>query len=437
MRCLPGRLRRAAAAAIERGTLMPEGSHALIRTEDDVRQALETLGCRVPNTNAVLRVVHDPGQPKRRSKLALLRGTDKTALRVWLISRCAILALTWPAVSILRGSSKSFEPWTSVWLYWDSYRLQSIARYGYFGPKAHFIPDQVAFLPGFPVVLSVVHIVIRQWTVAGLLVSFVAGGIAVVALARICDNYYAPGAGSNAVLFLVTSPASVFLALGYTESLFLAMSLSCWLAVRQGRWTTAVCLAGLAAFTRVNGLFLCVAVLIEILRTGHGRRVRIIATFVLTLLPLAGYEIYLWVRTGDWMAWQHAEVAGWQRQLTNPVIAFKATWTAAFGHEFAAVTSFPFQVEILAALAGLAVTAVMLWRRRWAEAAYAGLTIAALTTSVWYESIPRALLLLWPLWCGLAAISVRHPWIGHIYVALCIPVAVTIGLLYMNGSWAG
>jgi hypothetical protein len=416
---------------------MPQGRHVLARTEDDVRQALEALGFRVPSTNAVLRVVYDAGHPGARSKPALLRETDKAALRVWLISRCAVLALTWPAVSILRGSAKSFEPWISVWLYWDSYRLQSIARYGYFGAQGHFIPDQVAFLPGFPIVLSVVHVLIRQWTAAGLLVSFVAGGLAVVALARICDNYYAPRAGRNAVLFLVTSPASVFLALGYTESLFLAMSLSCWLAVRRGRWTTAVWLAGLAAFTRVNGLFLCVAVLIEILRTGHGRRVRAIATFVPALLPLAGYEIYLWANTGNWLAWQHVETAGWQRQLTNPITAFETTWNAAFGHEFAAVGSFPFQVEILAALAGLAVTGMLLWRRRWAEAAYAGLTIAALATSIWYESIPRALLLLWPLWCGLAAISVRRPWIGHIYVALCVPVAVTIGLLYMNGSWAG
>jgi Mannosyltransferase (PIG-V) len=382
--------------------------------------------------------------PERTTPVARLAGrlrwlspADLAVLRIWLLSRCAVLALTWPAISIFRGSAKSSVPWLSIWQNWDAVRLQSIAQYGYFGPAGHPVPNQIAFFPGFPIVLAAVHLIAAQWTVSGLLVSFIAGGVAMVALGRLTDLDYEPGSGSRAVLFLVASPAAIFLAAAYTESLFLALALCCWLAARNGRWTLAVLLAGATCVIRVNGLFLCAALAIEIIRAGHGQRIRSLATFVPALLPLAGYELYLRLRTGDWLAWQHAELAGWQRTITNPIATFRTTWTAGFGREFAAPINFVFQLEILAVLIGVVTTIVLLWYRRWPEAVYAGLTIAALATSIWYESVPRALLQLWPLWCGLAAAAARRAWIGQLYLALSVPICAAIGLLFLSGNWAG
>jgi Mannosyltransferase (PIG-V) len=366
-----------------------------------------------------------------------LTSADLAVLRVWLISRCAVLALSWPAMWILQASSKTARPWLGLWEQWDAVRFQAIAQYGYFGPAGHVTPHQVAFFPGFPLVLAVAHVLIRQWTVAGLLISFVAGGIAMVALGRIADRDYQPGSGHRAVLYLVASPAAIFLAVGYAESLFLAFALCAWLAARGGRWPVAMALAGGATVIRSNGFFLCAALLVEVIwRAGENRRKALVA-FPLALLPVAGYELYLRASTGDWLAWQHAETAGWQRRFTSPLTAFHTTWTAAFGHEFTAPVAFVFQLELLAVLAGVAVTVALAARRRWPEAVYAGLTIGVLATSVWYESVPRALLLIWPLWCGLAALAGRRAWTGQLYLALSIPACAAIGLLYLSGNWAG
>ena len=185
--------------------------------------------------------------------------------------------------------------------------LQSIAQYGYFGPAGHVVPNQVAYFPGYPIALHVVQLVVRQWTVSGLLLSFVAGGVAVVALGRVAELDYEPGSGGRAVLYLVASPAAIFLAAGYTESLFLAFALCSWLAARRHNWMLAVLLAGGACIIRVEGLFLCAALLVEIGRRAGGQRARSLAMFVPALLPLAGYEVYLRLRTGDWLAWLHAE----------------------------------------------------------------------------------------------------------------------------------
>jgi hypothetical protein len=198
-----------------------------------------------------------------------------------------------------------------------------------------------------------------------------------------------------------------------------------------------VALAGLACVIRVNGLFLCAALAVEILRSADGRRIRSLAAFIPALVPLACYELYLRLRTGDWLAWQHAETRGWQRRLTNPVDTFRTAWTAGFGHEFSAPINFVFQLEILAVLAGLIAIVMLLVHRRWPEAVYAALTIGALATSDWYESVPRALLLLWPIWCGLAVAAARRPWAGQLYLAVSIPIAAAIGMLFLSGNWAG
>jgi hypothetical protein len=391
-------------------------------------------------------------------------ASDLAALRIWLVTRLAVLALTWPAAFVMRGSAKSPQGWLSMWQQWDAVRLQAIAQYGYFGPPGRALPDQVAFFPGYPFALEVVHALARQWTVSGLLVSFVAGGVAVVALSRIAELDYQPrtgqpasnqqpisqvaaghratgasqrATGASAVLYMVVSPAAIFLAAGYSESLFLAFALLSWLAARNRRWVLAVLLAGGASFIRINGLFLCVALTIEILRRADGRRLRALAAFIPALAPLVGYELYLHWRTGDWLAWVHAEKHGWQRQLTNPVDTFKTAWTAGFGHEFSAPINFVFQLEILAVLIGVVTIVALLICRRWAEAVYAALTIGALATSIWYESVPRALLLLWPIWCGLAWVAARWRWVDQIYLAVSIPISTVIGLLFLTGHWAG
>jgi hypothetical protein len=366
-----------------------------------------------------------------------LTPTDRTALAIWLTTRLAVLALTWPAAFIFRGQTKSPQGWFQLWQNWDAVRLADIAQFGYFSPAEKLYPNQIAFFPGFPGALDIVHALVRQWTVSGLIVSFIAGTVAVVALSRIAERDYRPGSGSKAVLYLVVSPAAIFLAAGYTESLFLALAVTSWLCARSDRWVAAVLLAGLASVVRVNGLFLCVAVAFEILRRAGGQRVRALAVFIPALVPLACYEIYLKVTTGSWLAWMHAEQLGWQRQLTNPIDTFKTTWGAGFGQEFAAPINFVFQLEIFAVAAGVIATIALLVHRRWPEAIYVGLTIVALATSIWYESVPRSLLLLWPIWCGLAVLAMRRAWVGYVYLAISIPVSAAIGLLFLTGNWAG
>jgi Mannosyltransferase (PIG-V) len=435
------------------------------------------------------------------------RPTDMAALGIWLASRAVLLIVS--LYSKFLTPSGSSSSWLGLWQHWDWYRYLTIAEYGYTSGKGPAYDSNItAFFPGFPLVLRAVHVVVRNWAAAGLLVSLVAGAVAVVALARLAQFEYEsrhPGADPDsadkaartAVLLLVCAPAAVFLAAGYTESLFLAFAVPGWLAARRHHWVSAGVLIALACTIRINGLFAAAGVLVMFLMSRPV--LRDWSRSPALLLPLAavgGYMAYLKDITGDWLAWLHAEQRGWQRNLTNPITAWRSSWDMAFGsgpgalvvkrgvrisfrpggpgakgvpggsvgpaghrghglpgpggpgitvgpggaHGLAGIGPFDlweFKLELLAAVVGVALVGWLAWRRCWAELVYVGLSVFALVTSTVYMSIPREMLLWWPLWIGLAIWMARRRWARVAYVAVSGSLMIGVALLFFSGQWAG
>ncbi|WP_435845770.1 hypothetical protein [Streptomyces exfoliatus] len=237
------------------------------------------------------------------------------------------------------------------------------------------------------------HLGVPHWTAAGLLISLAAGAVAVLALARI------------AVLFLLVSPCGTFLAAGYTEALFLAPALPARLAAQRHAWALTATLTALATTVRISGLFLAAAIALTSswppAPTGASGADCRGWLFLPGVLP-GLYTPYLHAHTGDWMAWKHAQERGWYRDFHAPWTAWSHTWDSAFAHAQTTAYAFMFQTELVAMTVGLVLLGVLLHRRLWPDALYIALSLWALGTSYWYTSIPRATLLRWPLWIGLA-----------------------------------
>ncbi|WP_327290251.1 hypothetical protein [Streptomyces sp. NBC_01198] len=403
--------------------------------------------------------------PMDRSVLWLYAATR---VGVWLTAYCA----GWLFAG--DGSGRAAPSLLGRWQQWDWDHYLKIAEHGYFGgpPGSGGAPtadNREAFFPGFPLLLRAVHaVLIPQWTAAGLAISFVAGAVAVLALARIARleavTAGRPGAGSgddagrleavtpgrpgagsgddagrHAVFYLLLSPCAVFLAAGYTEALFLAVALPCWLAARQGRWAAAGLLGCAACAVRVSGLFLAAALVVRFVTAGREARGSWwpAGWLVLPALPAAAYCWFLHARTGDWMDWKHAQERGWYRRFDSPWQAWGHTWHAAFSHTQSTPYALLFQFELAAMVVGLALLGLLLWRRRWAEAVYLALTLWALGTSYWYMSVPRASLLWWPLWTVAAGWTLRRPWLRTAYVAVAGPLATVLAVAFTSGRWAG
>jgi hypothetical protein len=373
-------------------------------------------------------------------------GTDgRAALAVWGPSRLGLIALAWIAAWLFASGAEPPGPWLARWDRWDAGIYVSIARDGYFGPGLE--STHIAFFPGFPMAMWFAHLLVWNWTAAGLLVSFAAGTVAVVALGKLAADESGAGAeperagpqgAANAVLFFALAPAAVFLAAGYSESLFAAFAFPAWLAARRDRWVLAAVLAAGASTVRINGLFLAAAIALEfLLAGGERRRWQQLPLLAVPVLPTLAYMAYLHRNTGDWLAWQHAQALGWFRTFRDPKSAWNETWRAGFGGTQEGHTAWVFQLELLAFVVGLALTVTLLVRRRWPEALYVGLSLLALGTTTWFMSVPRAMLLWWPLWTMLGAWAVRRPVVKTLYVCCVAPVMVGVAVLFLSGQWAG
>jgi len=357
-----------------------------------------------------------------------------TALRAWVATRVAVALLVVAGARQVFSATDPGQGFLDRWDSWDVTLFAEVAQFGYDGYPQHY-PDKdiAAFFPGFPAVLSAAHLFVPDWTAAGLLVSLIAGAVAVVYLSRLAELDGADG--GRAALYLVLSPYAVFLAAGYSEALFLALALPGWFAARKGHWPTAALLVAAACTVRVSGAFLAVALVVEWATTSRDWRVA--PWLAAPFLALFGYAFYLWTLTGDWLRWQHAQASGWGRHLTSPLQALQTTWAAAGSPELGSEYQWSFRAEIVAVLVGLVVTLVLLTRREWGQATYVGLSVGALATSTYYLSIARATLLWFPLWILLAQLAARRPWVHTAYLALATPLMAVAVLTFTSGRWVG
>jgi mannosyltransferase PIG-V len=379
--------------------------------------------------------------------LARTRPQDAAVLRLWLLTRAAVFLTVSAGAWLVTAASHPTHPipYLARWSRWDTGLYVAIAHWGYGGDPAN--PAGVpldAFFPGFPLAMRLLHADTGiDYLVAGLLISFVAGGIAVVALARIAELEAGPDIpagrlGERTVLLFLLAPSAIFLAGAYTEALFLACALPAWLMAKRGRWVPATLLAAGACAVRPTGLFFAAALIVEFLAARDGRRVwRLAPTLVVPFLPFLALTAYQHQRTGDWERWHHAEREGWYKVFAWPWEGLRHALDAVNSGQYTADWAWMYRGEIIAAAVGVILTGWLLRHRRWGEATFVGLQVFTSITVYWWMSIPRFTLTWWPLWIALAAWTLRRPAALHAYLAILAPFMILFTLAFSTGRWAG
>jgi hypothetical protein len=140
------------------------------------------------------------------------------------------------------------------WNRWDTVWYTDIAQHGY---RTY---GSTAFMPLYPLLIRIVAPLLGGNLLASaLLLATTATFFALLALYRLAERL-APGRGLGPQALMVAAllPLAFFLVAGYTESLFLALSLWAILAALGERWVWMALLAGLAALTRQQGVLLAI-----------------------------------------------------------------------------------------------------------------------------------------------------------------------------------
>ncbi len=91
--------------------------------------------------------------------------------------------------------------------------------------------------------------------------------------------------------------------------------------------------------------------------------------------------------------------------------------------------------EIMA-MAVIAIFTIVLVRRRWwPESIYLLVTMISLGTSTMYHSVPRTLVVLFPIWMVLGVWMTHRRWLRWAYVICCLPILILVSIRYTQGQW--
>ena len=316
---------------------------------------------------------------------------------------------------------------------WDVAHFVSIAEVAYANRS------DIAFFPGWPLLLRLASGIGAPTLLAGTLLALVASGFATAALYRM--------GGAPAAIAWLLAPTAVFTMVPYTESLFCAAAFWAWERASARRWGQAAALAAVAASVRVSGVFLIGALAILALTQAGPwlARARRLAWLALPTLVVAAYAIYLFALTGSWSAWYDTQAAGWSRGFTWPWVSLQHTLEAVVPGAYAEHPEWVwvFRAELVSMVVGVLVTIVCLVRRRWAESFWVGIQVLAFSVSYWFMSVNRAVLLWFPLWTLIGGAAVgrgrRRGWPPAVLAAVVV-VALAVqaawAWLFFTGRWA-
>jgi len=341
---------------------------------------------------------------------------------------------------------------------WDAAWYLVIAHYGYRPDLGSFTYSRTAFFPLYPLGLRAIAALGFAPVLAGVLLSVGALALSLYGIHRLTTlelSRTGPSAIGRpraaevarlAVLVMAFAPMAFFFSAVYSESLYLALSVGLFWCARQGRWALVGALGALAAATRSAGVVLLLPALMLYL---YGPREDRAPDFPrgpwlrpryrprpdmlwLGLVPvgLGLYMAYLALSGGDALMPFHAQDV-WARHFAGPYLGMWDGVKAGFEgarqllsfqrHHlyFPSPSGSPFVAAghnlMLLAFLILAVPAVV-GVLRTLPLAYGVYVIAALGLPLSYPvtaqplmSLPRFLVVLFPLGIWLAAWLAAHP----------------------------
>lgn len=359
--------------------------------------------------------------------MALIREILHPAVWIYagvvvVLTRLVFIGIAY-VIWLTAGESSGF---LEVWRQWDANILLGIAEHGY-APKADSHPT--AFFPLFPLLVRAVFFM--NPVLAGMTINGLACWVAFAYLYRLAEEESGQRAGQRAVSYLVLFPTSVFLIAPYTEALFLAGAIPAFYYARRERWVFVGPFAAVATGTRVVGVFVLLGLVVEFLtqkRFSLPRTFAPVAALLVGVLPLAGYGMFLFRTKSDPLYFLVDQRLGWSRSFTNPLEAFLTSWRAGGFNDWIPLV---WRLEVLAVAIGVAFTLWALLRGEWGLATFMGVTMAAMMTSTWYQSVPRVLLGFFPIGFLLAT---RQRY-GVLLLATFGPLAALGVVLFTQGVW--
>lgn len=319
---------------------------------------------------------------------------------------------------------------------WDASHYEVIATHGYAATAERGF--HICFFPLFPLLAAPLVLLLGNSTLALLLVANFFCVIAFAVFYRLAEFEFDGEVAKIGVVSLALFPTAYFFHLGYTESLFLAATVAAFLSARKGAWAWAGFFAFAAALTRMTGLALVPALLVEYLQQRDFRIRQMRPSILCVFTPLLGIALYTVLNAcvfGDPLRFLSMQAEVFSKRLDWPWVGFLGDWEGL-------ATADP-TTRIMICCAHLAAFVLAtgffvwsVWRLRPCYSVYLGaLWVLTFCYSFWM-SLPRFLLGMFPIFF-LAALVLRRRPLVQFFAGFAGTLFYGLGLLqFVRGWWA-
>ena len=356
---------------------------------------------------------------------------------VWTILAIKGVILLFGVQSYLLLMNKPIERWygwLEIWNRWDSLRHIRLAQIGYTGVGSD--RADLIGLPLYPWLVRLFAVIFQDY----LFSAFIVSGLALIAagllLHKLVLTDFPDSTARNAVWFMLIFPTAYFLHINYNESLFIALTVGCFLAARRENWILAGILGIFVCLTRINGLIIFPALLMEIfLQYRTSRRWQWQWLWIL-VAPL-GFGIYLLLNqqvAGDAFAFVTIGKENFQKSLGVPWDSIRGVydlmWSPEISHaQMGGVQEFTFIV--LGAVCTIACGFLL----RPSYTVWMALNWFLFVSSNFILSVPRYTLVMFPIFIIFARLAERRIWNSVISVWSLLLLALFI-TKFVQGHWA-
>lgn len=325
------------------------------------------------------------------------------------------------------------------WANFDGVHYLEIAQYGYF-------QSQQAFFPFFPLVIHFfAGLFGGNYILIALTIVNVSLLITLLLFWKLVRIDYNDRIAQWSLLFFLLFPTSFFLGSIYTESIFLVFVLGSFYAARKKKWLLASILGGLASATRFVGIALLPAIIWEWWSVNEFKikkeKLKIFFPdflwFVLIPMGLISYMIYLNNKFYDALAFVHTQ-PGFGANRTGGEIILLPQVIFRYIKIFLTVpwSSYDLKIAILEfGLFAFALGMVLILRKRIRKSyfIFSLLVIIVPTLTGTLSSIPRYLLVAFPLFIALALINSTRTKAFILIINILLMIILTS--LFTQGYW--
>lgn len=337
---------------------------------------------------------------------------------------------------------QTLPSWISKWASFDGVHYLTIMRQGYLGTGLI-----QAFFPVFPLIVAAVTTTttVTELIATGLLLNTTLALYLAWITFRLLKIDVSESAARWGTVAVFLFPTSFFLVALYSEALYLALSLTALYLIRKHTWWGAAVLIVAAGATRITGVFLVLALLAEWAES-VGWRAQKLKQYVpkmllvssVASLGLIGYMTYLWWQFADPLYFLHVQAEFGAGRSENMITYPQVVWR--YLKMLATVRPFDWKFYAIVGefLAGvLPLLALFKWGRqlRLSYLVY-GLSCFLLPTLTGtFSSMPRYLLVVWPLFLGLAVWSKVHRLSFILYLIFSSLLLIINTVLFIQGIW--